>query len=287
VADEKTIRRRRAVFLLSVFAALLILTGSFLGAFGGTERGFSGIFSPIQEFASKAVKPGRDLVNWVGDTFRAKKDLQKVADERDALRIRVSQLQGQLSEVDQLNRFAQSSQTYSLPDYGPERARTIGQTSNAWYRNIIIDQGTSDGVQVKNAVVGPDGLVGTIVRANAGTSVVRLITDPQSGVTAKVVNNRDKAGLRGALVPSKIGAPGDLILQIPKTELHRAGDEVYTAGVFSSRLDGRFPPNVPIGTISKIDDPGTDSQVVHVKAYTDMRRLDWVWVLTAGERRTK
>lgn len=168
------------MFLLSVFAALFILTGSFVGAFGGTERGFAGIFSPIQEFASKAVKPGRDLVNWVGDTFRAKKDLQRIADERDALRLKLAQAQGQLSEYGQLSDFARSSQTYALQEYGPERARTIGQTSNAWYRNIIIDQGTSDGVQVRNAVVGPDGLVGTIIRANAGTSVVRLITDPRA-----------------------------------------------------------------------------------------------------------
>jgi len=282
LADEKTFRRRRAVFLLCVFAALFILTGSYLGAFGGTERGFAGIFSPIQEGASKVAKPGRDLVNWVGDTFRAKKDLQKVSEERDALRIKVGQMQGQLSEAEQLGRLAKSSQSYTLDAYGPKRARTISQTSNAWYRNVVIDKGTSDGVAVKNAVVGPDGLVGTIVRASGGQSVVRLITDPQSGVTAKVVNSRDRRGLRGPLVPSKIGAPGDLILQIAKTDIHRHGDGVYTAGSISTRLEGRFPPNIPIGAVSRIDDPGTDSQIVHVKAFADMRRLDWVWVLTAS-----
>jgi rod shape-determining protein MreC len=135
---------------------------------------------------------------------------------------------------------------------------------------------------VRNAVVGPDGLVGTVVRANAGQSVVRLITDPQSGVSAEVISKRDRDGLRGPLVPSKIGAPGDLLLQIPKTELHADGDEVYTAGVISSRLDGRFPPDIPVGTVSRIENAGQDNQVVHVKPYADMRRLNWVWVLTAG-----
>jgi rod shape-determining protein MreC len=282
VPDEKTIRRRRAVFLLLVFATLFLLTGSFVGAFGGSERGFAGIFSPIQEGVSKAAKPGRDLVNWVGDTFRAKKDLEEVTKERDALRIKLGQMQGQLAELEQLNRFANSSQSYTLDAYGPKSANVISQTSNAWYRNVVIDQGTSDGVAVKNAVVGPDGLVGTVVRASRGSSVVRLITDPQSGVTAKVVSARDRTGLRGPLVPSKIGAPGDLLLQIAKTELHRRGDQVLTAGVISRRLEGRFPPNIPIGVISRIDDPDTDSQIVHVKAFADMRRLDRVWVLTAS-----
>ncbi|MFT4034831.1 MAG: rod shape-determining protein MreC [Patulibacter sp.] len=284
--DEKTFRRRRAVFLLLVFGALVLLTGSFVGAFGGTERGFAGIFSPLQEGVAKVAKPGRDLVNWVGDTFRAKQDLAKITDERDALRLKLGQVQGQLSDADQLNRFAQSSQSYGpLDQYGPKTAHVIGQTSNAWYRHVIIDVGTGDGVAVKNAVVGPDGLVGTVIRASGGTAVVRLITDPQSGVTAKVVNGRDRRGLRGPLVPSKIGAPGDLLLQIAKTELHRRGDQVLTAGVISQRLEGRFPPNIPIGVVSRIDDPGTDSQVVHVKAFADMRRLDRVWVLTASGSR--
>lgn len=270
------------MFLLCALAALFLLTGSYLGAFGGSERGMAGVFSPVQEAASAVAKPGRDLVNWVGDTARAKKELQRVADERDALRAKLANAQGQLGDLEQLNRFAQSSQTYDLASFGAERARNIGQTSNAWYRNIVIDKGTSDGVAVRNAVVGPDGLVGTVIRASAGQSVVRLITDPQSGVTAKVVNNRDKVGLYGPLVPSKVGAPGELLLQIEKTEVHREGDEVYTKGAISSRLDGRFPPNIPIGKVSRIDDQGTDSQVVHVKAYADMHRLDWVWVLTAG-----
>lgn len=280
--DEKTFRRRRAVFLLLVVATFILLTGSFVGAFGGAERGFAGIVSPIQEGASKVAKPARDLVNWVGDTFRAKGELEEVRAERDALRIANGQLVGQLSAATQRSALAATGATFTLERYGPVEANLIGSSPSAWYRNIQIDKGTGDGVRAGNPVVGPNGLVGRVIRAQGGTAVVRLITDPESGVTAKVVNARQPVGLRGPLAPSKVGAAGDMILAISKSNAFNKGDRVYTAGSTSSRLESRFPPDIPIGVISEIEDEDTDSQVVHVRALADLRRLDHVVVLTGA-----
>lgn len=281
--DEKTFRRRRAVFILLVVAAFVLLTGSFVGAFGGAERGFAGIASPIQEGASKAVKPVRDLVNWVGDTFHAKKNLEELRAQRDALRIANGQLAGRLSTVVQRTELDRIAATATLDRYGPVPARLIASSPSAWYRNITIDKGTGDGVKVGNPVVGPNGLVGRVIRAQGGTAIVRLITDPDSGVTAKVVNQRKPAGLRGPLRPSKIGAVGDLVLDIPKTSAYRERDLVYTAGSTSTKFESRFPPDIPVGIVTRIEGADTDTQVVHVRALADLRRLDSVLVLTAPE----
>lgn len=284
--DEKTYRRRRAVFLLLVLAAFVLLTGSFVGAFGGTERGFAGIVSPIQEGASKAVKPVRDLVNWVGDTFRAKSEVERLREERDALQIANGQLSERLSVLGQAENIAKIAAEADLSRYGPEVAKLSASSSSSWYRNIQIDKGTSNGVRPGNPVIGSGGLVGRVVRAQGGSAVVRLITDPESGVTAKVMNARDPRGQRGVLAPARIGAIGDLILDIPKTGAYREGDRVYTAGSASSKLESRFPPGIPIGKITRIEDPDTDTQVVHVQPFADLRRLDLVQVLTAAGTET-
>lgn len=280
--DEKTYRRRRAVFVLLVAAAFVLLTGSFVGAFGGTERGFAGIVSPIQEGASKVVKPVRDLTNWVGDTFRAKGDLDDLREERDALQIANGQLSERLSVLGQAQNIAEIESQATLDRYGPVAAKLSSSSSSSWYRNIQIDKGTGDGVRPGNPVIGSGGLVGRVIRAQGGSAVVRLITDPASGVTAKVMNARDPRGQRGVLAPAKIGAIGDLILDIPKTSAYRAGDRVYTAGSTSTKLESRFPPGIPIGKITRIEDADTDTQVVHVQPSADLRRLDLVRVLTAA-----
>ena len=284
--DEKTFRRRRAVFFLLVATAFILLTGSFVGAFGGAERGFAGIVSPIQEGASKVLKPPRDLVNWVGDTFHAKSDLEEVRKQRDAWALANGQLAGRLSQLVERSELERIAATATLDRYAPVEAHLLSSSPSAWYRNIQIDKGTSSDIADGNPVIGPNGLVGRVIRAQGGSSIVRLITDPESGVTAKVVNRSRPNGLRGPLKPSKIGAVGDLVLEIPKTSAYRAGDLVYTAGSTSTKFESRFPPNIPIGRVTRIDDADTDTQVVHVRALADLRRLDTVTVLTAPENGT-
>ena len=38
--------------------------------------------------------------------------------------------------------------------------------------------------------------------------------------------------------------------------------------------------NVPIGSVTKIDEPQTDSQVVHVRPFVNMKRIEFVQVLS-------
>lgn len=288
--DEKTYRQRRIIFAVLVLSAFGLLTASFMGTFG-SESGLSAITSPPQKLASNAAKPFRDLANWVGDSIRAKKDLQAAQKRARDLQIANGQLVGMLQRAGQESRLRGSQRSYTLDRYDPLEVESIGSTSTSWYRSIIINKGTANGVRERQAVVGPDGLVGSVIRADRGSAIVRLITDPQSGVTAKVVSLRQSGGARfpanlvdldgdtGDLAPARIGTPDDLILGIVRSDNYRAGDRVYTAGRISSRFPSRFPPNIPIGQVTRIDDPNTDNQVVHVRAYSNMRRLDLLWVL--------
>ena len=50
------------------------------------------MLSPIESGASTAVKPFRDAINWVGDTFDAQ-------DENDQLEAEVEALRGDLAEA--------------------------------------------------------------------------------------------------------------------------------------------------------------------------------------------
>ena len=87
---DKTVRRRRAVLGLLVASSLILLTAYFGESAGGglysIQRGVLDVVSPIQEGASRALKPVRDLFGWAGDTLDAKGQLKDVRRDRDALR---------------------------------------------------------------------------------------------------------------------------------------------------------------------------------------------------------
>ena len=86
---------------LLVACSLILLTASFGGdggAVGSVQRGFSEVLNPVQEGASRALKPVRDLFGWFGDTFSAKGKLADVTAERDQLRQEVLKYQDAQSE---------------------------------------------------------------------------------------------------------------------------------------------------------------------------------------------
>ena len=86
---DKTVRRRRAVLALLVVSSLILLTAYFGESAGGglhaVQRGVLEVVSPIQEGASRALKPFRDFFGWAGDTIHAKGEVKDLTKERNQL----------------------------------------------------------------------------------------------------------------------------------------------------------------------------------------------------------
>ena len=75
---DKQVRRRRAILALLVGVSLILLTAYFgespSSPLHAVQRGIVEVLSPIQEGASKALKPVRDIAGWFSDTFHAKSE---------------------------------------------------------------------------------------------------------------------------------------------------------------------------------------------------------------------
>jgi rod shape-determining protein MreC len=141
-------------------------------------------------------------------------------------------------------------------------------------------------VRVNQPVVSGDGLVGKVTAVTGGASQVTLITDQESGVSARVLTplvTDTGNGITGVVQPA-VGRPQDLLLEfVPRRANIRKGDTVVTAGSQSSKLESLFPANIPIGTVTKADDEELSQyQRVHVRPFADLRKLDFVQILTRG-----
>ena len=160
---DKTVRRRRAVLGLLVACSLILLTAYFGESAGGglhsVQRGVLRVLSPIQEGASRALKPVRDLFGWFGDTLHAKGERQRAAQgARRAARPGASRRRPTCA------RTRSSRPSCSLDETaeprrrtGPCTARVIGQSPTLWFSQITIDKGTADGVRVGQPVITGDG----------------------------------------------------------------------------------------------------------------------------------
>jgi rod shape-determining protein MreC len=282
--DRKTIRRRRAVLAALVVTSLALLTVWFGEPLGGAlhtiQRGAQEALSPIQTGASRALKPFRDAIAWTGDTISAKSENKRLRAEVGRLRRELAVSVTTRRDAEQLAGFEAIARSQTFPsNTDPVTARVIARSPTVWWSSGQINKGSGDGIRVDQPVITGDGLAGKVVAVTGGTSTVRLITDERSSVAAQVMPE----GADGIVRP-KVGNPNDLLLDfVEKGAKIKTGQTVVTSGFSASHgLESLFPRGIPIGRVKKVDRSELEIyQTVHIEPFAQLKRMDFVQVLTA------
>jgi rod shape-determining protein MreC len=277
---DKTVRRRRAVLVLLVVLSLLLLTAYFgeapSGRLHGVQRVFLTVVSPIQDGANKALKPVRDMFGWFGDTLHAKSQRDQLRKQTDRLRHQLVADQAEKRSYRELIALFHLDQL-GVSNYRPVSATVVAKTPNIWYSTVTIDKGESAGVRVNDPVINGEGLVGKVVQVAADGAQVDLITDSSIGVSARVGTSNATG-----IVQPKVGEPNDLLLQyLPANTQVNAGEYVVTSGTVASPDDSLYPPGLPIGQVTSVNEESAYKSV-NVHPVANLHNLDIVQVLTAG-----
>ena len=281
--DKGVIRRRRAVLAVCVMLSVVLLTAYFGESGGGflhsLQNGAQTALAPIETGACRALKPFRDLFGWVGDTVDAKRENKRLKGELERLRGQLAQSQTATRDASQLRGIVRLHRDGDFPQgTRPVTARVIARSPTVWYSSVKIDKGKSDGVKAEQPVIASGGLAGKVTRVTGGTAEVTLLTDASSAVSAQVMPQ----GANGIVKP-EVGNPNDLLLDfVEKGRRVTEGTTVVTSGFQSSNVESLFPRGIPIGRVTKVDlDEIELYQRVHIKPFADLRRVDFVQVLTS------
>ena len=273
---DKQVRRRRLTLAAFVIASILMLTFAFGDGGSGLQRGALSVFGPIQEGAHRALKPVRDLFGWVGDTIDAKQERDKLADRNDELEKEITELEAERAQNEQLKKLLQVNES-GLEDYEPVVARVTARNSSLFYAKVQIDKGSSEGVKLNQPVVAGAGLLGRVSVVTRGYSEVTLITDESFATGVRILGADQQTTIRAS-----VNDPGTLELSLVQDpNAVSRGDRVVTAGSTSLRLGSFYPPDVLIGTVSKIElgEGDLDSRI-QVRPAVDLGNLEYVEVLT-------
>ncbi len=243
------------------------------------QRGIVEVLSPIQEGASKVLKPVRDIAGWFSDTIHAKSQADQLRKANLKLQGEVAQYKQAWIENQQLTKEVGLDNSLGISSYKPVGAQVISRDPTLWYLTVEVDKGSDDGVRVNNPVLGDGALVGKVTTVAPTVSIVTLITDHSSAVTAQV---QDQYGDTGVLIPA-VGNPNQLLLQyLPRHAPIQVGQQVVTAGFKSGPLDSLFPAGIPIGQVSGANQNTLiNNGQVQVTPAADLRHLPAVQILTA------
>ena len=147
-------------------------------------------------------------------------------------------------------------------------AAVISRKTGSWWRQIILNKGSKDGVEIGSTVIGPGGLLGRVNKTSLFTSSVTLLTSPESKVGVWV----DRTQINGLLVGLGNDYPS-LILYSKDADI-KVGDFVS-----SSPVSTLLPPNVPIGIVQSINEPFKAKKTAKISLLAKPHLIDWVKIL--------
>ena len=246
--------------------------------------GVTGTPSPVTTAVGIVATPIQKLATGVSGFFG--KGLSYFT-EFDALKAENEELHRQIREMEQTVRDAQlaieENNRLRAQAGQPERARelttlnaeVIARNPGDWATVLTLDKGSSHGVEVNDAVITEDGLVGYVSAVAPNYSTITTVVDIEMQCGALITRTRDSAIAEGSY---DLMAEGSLRLSYLTEDASIViGDTVETSGA-----GGVFPKGVMIGTVESVlpEENGISYYAV-LKPFVDVETVTNVSVVTA------
>ena len=262
-------RRYRSQILICVLilTALLFYSANLRRGGASTlfERAVLQVTTPLHTALDVAWNGATDLWThylWLVDTGYINDQLVEENRQVKAELMQVQEIRLANERLRKLLDFKADVNLVTLP------AQVISEDASSWFRTVIIDKGSDNGVEEGMPVVVAEGVVGRTIRVAAHQSRVLLITDASSAVASLVQKNRTRGICRGK------GANLTLDFALRLEDIVE-GDLIVTSGT-----GGVFPKGLTIGYVEHVSlvEYGL-FQPVNVKPTVDFSRLEEVLVL--------
>jgi rod shape-determining protein MreC len=241
-------RAQYGLFLGYVLAVGGILLAVMLLVIAAVDpRGFSALKGAALDVTAPIASGGRSVVGFftgigdsVSDYFMAGSQNGEL--KREAARNRRKLIEAQATELENKRLRAllkiRDAETNEITT-----ARIVGSSFDSLRRLGTLTAGSSEGVEVGQAVRGPDGLIGRVIERGRWASRVLLVTDSASRVPVRLVRDG---------TPAMAVGHGDGTIDLNTLEVgenpFRRGDILVTSGT-----GGLYPPGIPVALVVRAE----------------------------------
>jgi len=211
----------------------------------------------------------KDLQN----TYEENKELKKHLEDMARLEAEVYSLEQENAELTEVLKIEGS-----IGDYDPMQATVISRSPDRlWHEMIIVNKGSSHGVEKNMAVMTARGLIGKVKSTTPFTSTIQLLSalDPTNRISAALQGDKK---LFGTIEGYDKENEYLLLKGLPVDAKIKKDEMVVTSG-----LGGVFPGDVPIGkVIEAVPDQFGLNQTAYIKPEADFYNISHVMILTRG-----
>ncbi len=273
---QREIRQRAPLWLIG----LLVLNVGLM-AFSAHQDGDINRPRVLQVWVQALFSPAQGAVSGVGGSLggglRHLGKLNHAATENETLKRRLAEMETELRAAhtarDENERLKNLLGLQEKNDYKNVPARVIARDPSEWFNTVLLNRGSSSGVQLNMPVVTPDGIVGRVIGVSPWTAQVLLLTDERAAAGA-VVGQLGASNALGAV--RGLGRNGLLEMRyVSGLEPVKLGDYVLTTG-----QDGIYPQGLNVGEVVEFrEGSATQPHEIKVKPSARLNALEEVAVL--------
>ena len=263
--------------ILVIVAVFLVGIMAYAGANGrltaAPQELLSVVLTPLQKVTS-ALSGGAASV-WEKYT-----SIDDVMDRNEQLEAENAELRQQMVDYDRIKAendaykaLARIQDTNSEASY--VSAFVIGRDPLDEFGGFTLDQGSTDGLAVNDAIISDRGyLLGVVVEVDATSCKVMTSLHPSFNAAGVISRTRENGIITGS---ADYAADGQCVLtNLDRATEARKGDQVITTG-----LGGVFPANLLVGTVQEVvpEQSGKSSSAVILPG-ADPRTVKHVFIIT-------
>ena len=263
--------------ILVIVAVFLVGIMAYAGANGrltaAPQELLSVVLTPLQKVTS--ARSGGAASVWEKYT-----SIDDVMDRNEQLEAENAELRQQMVDYDRIKAendaykaLARIQDTNSEASY--VSAFVIGRDPLDEFGGFTLDQGSTDGVAVNDAIISDRGyLLGVVVEVDATSCKVMTILHPSFNAAGVISRTRENGIITGS---ADYAADGQCVLtNLDRATEARKGDQVITTG-----LGGVFPANLLVGTVQEVvpEQSGKSSSAVILPG-ADPRTVKHVFIVT-------
>ncbi len=161
-----------------------------------------------------------------------------------------------------------------LLKYDSVVAEVIARDSTAWFKRIVVNKGSQDGIRGDMPVVTADGLVGRVTQVGPFVCQIQLITDEHAGAGGRLTTSRAVGEVEGR---------GDGTCRMKS--ISSLYDVTENEKILTSGLDRLYPAGILIGYVTSVaKGAGATPQDIAVRPSADLDRIEAVMILLVHQQ---
>jgi len=237
-----------------VFIAIFLILSDYKFSYlDSVKQSIAKLISPIY----LVVNLPSQLYIWVDEQGTSKQALlnqnKQLSGEVVRLKASLQTRNALLLENQKLKQLLGAS--YQISDQKFTLSRVSSVSQSRLKKQIIINKGSNDELEIGQVVLGPKGVIGQITQTTPLYATVLMITDPTQYVPIKSQRN----GVRG-ISKGIASNQGNLVVNFIEPDF-----DVVVGDVFlTSAIGSKFPAGYPVGKVTHVEQH-TDDPFLHIE----------------------